>query len=414
MRREPGVGAQSPHVGGGHRHDVVAATTSAAVAMKGHGLSSLPPSVGWKPVPVPAGRTADAPCAAFSRGGEAKCPRILRSPARLDIVPQEPPEFERDVDEDFPSERPTLIEDVSSFTPGRTAKVVPRTRPLLTVLTGPEKGAVFSFTTVEATIGRSEDAEISIPDLGLSRIHAKISRKPGGYYLEDVGSTNGTFVDDVRIDGEVRLHVGSRFRLGQRTVLSLTLHDELEVDAALSMRQAAMRDRLTGIYNRGVFDDRLEAEIAFSARHGSPLSLLLFDVDHFKRFNDTFGHQAGDAVLIAVAEQVQKTVRTEDVLARYGGEEFAVIARDTPSDRALILGERIRRAIERAAVEHEGKILAVTASIGVATLSKQTPYDQEGLVSAADRSLYDAKQAGRNRVRHVDIAPSVTLRGPTR
>src|SRR5688572_14804722 len=296
----------------------------------------------------------------------------------------------------------------------RAGKLVPRTRPLLTVLTGPEKGAVFSFTTIEATIGRSEDAEISIPDMGLSRIHARISRKAGGYYLEDAGSTNGTFLDEVRIDGVVRLNIGARFRLGQRTVLSLTLHDELEVDAALSMRQAAMRDRLTGVYNRGVFDDRLAAEVAFSARHGAPLSLLLFDVDHFKRFNDQHGHQAGDAVLIAVSEQVQKTVRTEDILARYGGEEFAVIARDTPPDRALILGERIRRAIERAQVEYEGATLQVTASIGAATLSKATPYDLEQLVAAADRALYDAKGAGRNRVRHADTSGFETLQDSER
>jgi len=297
-----------------------------------------------------------------------------------------------------------MIEEFDALAPSRSAKVVPRTRPLLTVLTGPEKGAVFSFSTVEATIGRSEDAEISIPDMGLSRIHARVSRKSGGYYLEDAGSTNGTFVDDIRIDGEVRLPVGARFRLGQRTVLSLTLHDELEVDAALSMRHAAMRDRLTGVYNRGVFDDRLAAEVAFSARHGAPLSLLLFDVDHFKRFNDEHGHQAGDAVLVAVSDAVQKTVRTEDILARYGGEEFAVIARDTPPDRALILGERIRRAIERTVVAFEQASLAVTASIGCATLSHATPYDRESLVAAADRSLYQAKEDGRNRVRHADLA----------
>lgn len=329
-------------------------------------------------------------------------------------MPDDPPDSDRDVEDDFPSERPTIIEEMDVMALSRTAKVVPRTRPLLTVLTGPEKGAVFSFTTLEATIGRSEDAEISIPDMGLSRIHARILRKSGGYYLEDAGSTNGTFVDDGRIDGQVRLHVGARFRLGQRTVLSLTLHDELEVDAALSMRQAAMRDRLTGVYNRGVFDDRLAAELAFSARHGAPLSLLLFDVDHFKRFNDQHGHQAGDAVLISVAEQVQKTVRTEDILARYGGEEFAVIARDTPPDRALILGERVRRAIERTQVEYEGTSLTVTASIGLATLSKTTPYDLESLIAAADRALYDAKQAGRNRVRHADVAPTETLLGPMR
>jgi len=328
-------------------------------------------------------------------------------------VPEEPPDHERD-DDEFPSERPTLIEEIDVRSSSRTGKSVPRTRPLLTVLTGPEKGAVFSFTTLEATIGRAEDADISIPDMGLSRVHARISRKAGGFFLGDLGSTNGTFVDDARIDGEVRLPVGARFRLGQRTVLSLTLHDELEVDAALSMRQAAMRDRLTGIYNRGVFDDRLAAELAFSSRHGAPLTLILFDVDHFKRFNDEHGHQAGDAVLAAVAEQVQKTVRTEDLLARYGGEEFAVIARNTARDHALVLGERIRRAIERTQVEHEGASLTVTASIGMATLAKDTPYDCEGLIAAADRSLYEAKQAGRNRVRHADVVPSITLPGPTR
>jgi len=309
-------------------------------------------------------------------------------------------------DEQFPSERPTIIEEVDVAVLNRTAKVAPRTRPLITVLTGPEKGAAFSFATAEATIGRSEDAAISIPDMGLSRIHAKISRKSDGYYLEDAGSTNGTFVDEGRIEHAVRLLPGARFRLGQRTVLTMTLHDELEVEAALSMRQAAMKDRLTGVYNRGVFDDRLAAELAFSHRHGAPLSLLLFDIDHFKRFNDKHGHQAGDAVLIAVSEQVQKTVRTEDILARYGGEEFAVIARDTPADRALILGERIRRAIERSEVLHEGMKLAVTASIGAATLDRETQYDLEGFVAAADRSLYDAKAAGRNCVRHAD--PSVS------
>lgn len=322
-----------------------------------------------------------------------------------------PDEFSLNPDEDqFPSERPTIIEEVDVLALSRATKVVPRTRPLLTVLTGPEKGAVFSFTTVEATIGRSEDAEISIPDMGLSRIHARISRKPGGYFLEDAGSTNGTFVNETRIEGAVRLSPGERFRLGQRTVLSMTLHDELEVDAALSMRQAAMRDRLTGVYNRGVFDDRLAAEIAFSQRHGAPLSLLIFDVDHFKRFNDQHGHQAGDSVLIAVSEQVQKTVRIEDVLARYGGEEFAVIARDTAPDRAMILGERVRRAIERTQVDHEGARLTVTASIGVATFSKESVYDFEALVAAADRSLYEAKAAGRNCVRHADpwLLPSAT------
>lgn len=318
------------------------------------------------------------------------------------MTSQRPPSQPGD-DEDFPSERPTLVEEMDTLAAKRAAQAPIRTRPLLTVLTGPEKGAVFSFAGAEATIGRSEDADISIPDMGLSRIHARLRRAAGTFYLEDAGSTNGTFVDNVRIEAAVRLQPGARFRLGRRTVLSMTLHDELEVEAALAMREAALRDRLTGAYNRGVFDDRLAGEYAFAKRHDVPLSLLLFDVDHFKRFNDQHGHQAGDAVLIAVSEEVQKTVRVEDVLARYGGEEFAVIARDTAHDKASILGERVRRAIERTEVEHEGTILRVTASIGVATWTPQSGLDAGGLVTAADRALYAAKASGRNCVQHAEL-----------
>jgi two-component system, cell cycle response regulator len=305
----------------------------------------------------------------------------------------------------FPSERPTLIEEVDILA-GPKSTVARRTQPLLTVLTGPEKGAVFTTAAASATIGRSDDADISIPDLGLSRVHARLLRREAGYFIEDAGSTNGTFVDELRIKVPVLVAPGARFRLGQRTVISLTLHDQLEVDAALSMREAALRDRLTGVYNRGVFDDRLAAEFAFAERHGEPLSVLLFDIDHFKTFNDTYGHQTGDAVLIAVAEQVTKTVRTEDVVARYGGEEFAVVARSTPASQALILAERIRKAIARAEVRFGEEILSVTASIGVCTLHPDgLQLDVESLVAEADRALYAAKAAGRNCSFHAADVP---------
>lgn len=300
----------------------------------------------------------------------------------------------------FPSERPTLIEETEPAADTRSP-AGRRTQPLLTVLTGPEKGAVFTSEADSVTIGRSDDADISIPDLGLSRIHARLFRGHAGFFIEDAGSTNGTFVDELRVKTPVLLAPGARFRLGQRTVVSLSLHDQLEVDAALSIRRAALRDRLTGLYNRGVFDDRLAAEFAFSERHGEPLSVLLFDIDHFKVFNDTYGHQTGDAVLVSVAEQVLRTVRTEDVVARYGGEEFAVIARSTPASQAIVLAERIRKAISRASIERDGEALVVTASIGVCTLHPDgLQMDVESLVAEADRALYAAKAAGRNCVVH--------------
>lgn len=307
--------------------------------------------------------------------------------------------------EPFPSERPTLV-DEADFMPGTRPRAAHRTQPLLTVLTGPEKGAVYTTKATSATIGRSDDADITIPDLGLSRIHAKLLLEAGQYYVEDMGSTNGTYVEEERVLGRLPVHPGGRFRLGQRTVITLTLHDHLEVEAALSMREAALRDRLTGVYNRGVFDDRLAAELAFAQRHREPLSVLLFDIDHFKSFNDTYGHQTGDAVLVAVAAQVTKTVRTEDVVARYGGEEFAVIARSTPTAQAIILAERIRRAIEGCEVRREGHSLHVTASIGVSTLTPDGPaLDAERLVAEADRALYAAKEAGRNQSLHASAVP---------
>jgi two-component system cell cycle response regulator len=317
----------------------------------------------------------------------------------------EPDDYDED---DFEEERITLIEDPNrlSFPGGPHSTPTPRNRALLTVLTGPERGAVFKLPAGECTIGRSNESTVTIVDQGLSRIHARIKNVGGAFMLTDGGSTNGTFVNEVRIGAPTRIEAGMRFRLGHRTVVAVSLHDELEESAALSVHEAALRDRLTGVYNRGVFDDRLTSEIAFSKRHKTPLSVVLFDIDHFKSFNDTHGHLTGDAVLVAVGKQVQETVRTEDIVARYGGEEFVVIARDTPSDRALILGERIRAAVERCEVEANDTTLRVTISVGIATLSEENlDVDSQGLVGAADRALYVAKESGRNCVRHAADLP---------
>lgn len=313
------------------------------------------------------------------------------------------PEFPPDPDDpEFASERPTMVEPIEPSLIPRDGRM-PKNRALLTVLTGPEKGAVYRVPSGSGpvTLGRSDEATIRIPDQGLSRVHARLERVGQDFLLADAGSTNGTFVDEVPVRAPVRIGAGARIRLGSRTLLSLTLHDALEEEAALSVHEAALRDRLTGVYNRGVFDDRLAAEVAFARRHGTTLSLLLFDIDHFKSFNDEHGHQAGDAVLVAVGGQVQKTVRTEDVVARYGGEEFAVIARSTPEDKALLLAERIRAAVAAAHVPAGSATLSVTASVGIATLSPESsPLDGAALVAAADRALYAAKEQGRNRVVH--------------
>lgn len=310
-------------------------------------------------------------------------------------------------DEEFESERPTFVDGFDRLSlPSPPVKSTEKNRPLLTILSGPERGQVFKLPMGEATIGRSNEADITIVDQSLSRIHARIRPSGEGFMLIDGGSTNGTFVEEVRLSAPKRIEAGTRFRLGKRTIVTVNLHDELEESAALSVHGAALHDRLTGVYNRGVFDDRLASEMAFAKRHKSPLSIVLFDIDFFKKFNDEYGHLTGDAVLVAVGEKIAKTVRTEDILARYGGEEFAVIARETPTEKAKVLGERIRRAVERCKVEAEGEVLGVTASVGIATLTiDNTDWNEESLIAEADRALYAAKEAGRNCVRHASLLP---------
>ena len=164
----------------------------------------------------------------------------------------------------------------------------------------------------------------------------------------------------------------------------------------------ATLDGLTGIKNHRAFQERLEEETSRAGRYGSPLSLLMLDVDHFKQYNDAFGHPAGDEVLKEVAGLMRECSRDTDVVARYGGEEFAVILPQTDPQGAAVIAERIRQAIEKA--PWAGR--AVTASLGVATLDPAWTGGE--LIAAADRALYQSKTSGRNRV-SVFRLPCATL-----
>jgi diguanylate cyclase (GGDEF)-like protein len=170
------------------------------------------------------------------------------------------------------------------------------------------------------------------------------------------------------------------------------------------MFDAALRDGLTGAFNKRYFSERLETEFSFHLRHQTPLSLLMLDLDNFKRLNDTWGHLAGDHVLRTVVTQVTSTIRAEDVLCRYGGEEFAVICREIPMPSAQAMAERVRRSVAFHTFEWEGKRLPVTCSIGVAGVPFPGLEDAIAMVEAADRALYRSKHEGRNRV-------SIHLRG---
>lgn len=166
-------------------------------------------------------------------------------------------------------------------------------------------------------------------------------------------------------------------------------------EANVRLDALATMDGLTGVKNRRAFGEKLTDEIARSVRYKTPLSLLLLDVDKFKQYNDTFGHQAGDGVLQAVARLLREQARTTDFVARYGGEEFTLILPNTDAEGALVMAERLRVAIESAPWQER----AVTASFGAATISRETG-TETALIGAADRALYNSKENGRNRVTH--------------
>ncbi|MBL0216474.1 MAG: diguanylate cyclase [Myxococcales bacterium] len=173
-------------------------------------------------------------------------------------------------------------------------------------------------------------------------------------------------------------------------------HELAEANTRLA--QLAVTDGLTGLYNHRHFHERLTLEVERSQRSGLPLSLLMLDVDHFKQFNDTFGHPAGDEVLRQLARVLADTRRANDVVARYGGEEFAVILVDTPKFTAAKVAERVRERIYgHDFSEAAPRASKLSTSIGVATFPDDGA-DAEHLVRAADTALYAAKRAGRNRV----------------
>ncbi|MHC8357951.1 GGDEF domain-containing protein [Pseudomonas sp. LB3P81] len=167
--------------------------------------------------------------------------------------------------------------------------------------------------------------------------------------------------------------------------------------ANAQLQKLSSTDRLTGLYNRGHWEESLKGAYARHQRYGNATSLVMFDIDHFKRVNDTYGHQAGDKVIEQVARLVREHVRDTDVAGRYGGEEFGVVLSDTDKTSAAVFAERLRKAVEGLEVLHNGQSIRFTISLGVADLS-QPSTNYADLIAWADQALYASKKAGRNRV----------------
>ncbi len=247
-------------------------------------------------------------------------------------------------------------------------------------------------------VGRTADAEIGFPEVpSISRRHARVSYLAEGVCLEDLGSRNGTFLNNHLVQGREALQSGDRFQIGA-VVFKFLLEEDAEHAYHEAIHQMVICDGLTDLFNRRKFQEEFDREFVRARRYGRPLSLILFDVDHFKRINDTVGHLAGDAVLKGIARIVKELTRREQVVARIGGEEFAVLCPETPVGGAEALAEKLRAAFETEIIEIPGHTsLSVTCSFGVADVKPRMD-TSSALFTTADRALYQAKSAGRNRV----------------
>jgi diguanylate cyclase (GGDEF)-like protein len=275
-----------------------------------------------------------------------------------------------------------------------------RSRAVLTTATGNQTGRVYAIPPNEiVTMGRGDNCTLRFDEASISGMHARIVLIGTDYMFADNKSTNGSYINEARVESPTKLADGDRIRLGPQCSLRFSLVDEDEEQALKKMYEAALYDGLTKVFNRKHLEERLDAEIAFALRHNTELSVIMVDVDYFKKVNDTYGHLAGDAVLRSTAQILAHGLRTEDLLARYGGEEFVIVARGIPVAQACMVADRLRAAIESSIFPFEQHQLRVTASGGVASLRDCGPrLDKPSLLGFADQRLYQAKLAGRNRI----------------
>ncbi|MBX9579324.1 MAG: GGDEF domain-containing protein [Gemmataceae bacterium] len=283
-------------------------------------------------------------------------------------------------------------------TPKRVYSAVTRDACLVHIYpTGPAMGHRYALGDRHLLVGRGDDCDLRIPDHSVSRRHAKIEPSPQGYAVADLGSTNGTFVNDQPLDGPQVLQDGDYLRVGNCIYRYLT-GGNVEAEYHEEIYRLTIQDGLTQAHNARALGEFLDREVTRSQRHGRPLSVLMFDIDHFKAINDTHGHLCGDFVLRELAGCVRETVRKEDLFARSGGEEFVLVLVEAGADEARQAAERVRELVEAHPFRFEATPIRLTVSVGVATTTGDHRITPTDLLREADENMLQAKREGRNRV----------------
>jgi len=289
------------------------------------------------------------------------------------------------------AENETVVTTISKI----SDRVVTRNAALV-VIYGADLGRKYDLDRATTIIGRSSKSDLQIDQDSISRAHAKIVLDGAAATISDMGSTNGTAVNDETIGGPTPLRNGDFIKLG-RTIFKYIAGGNIESQYHEEIYRLTTVDGLTQIFNKRYFLEILEREVSRCHRYRRPLALAMIDIDHFKKVNDTHGHLAGDHVLKMLAAAVKSRIRRDDVFARYGGEEFALILPEVDIPGARTMAEKVRAVVEAQQIVFDGQIIPVTISIGVAACGGE-PDAMQALIKASDDKLYEAKQGGRNKV----------------
>jgi diguanylate cyclase (GGDEF)-like protein len=266
---------------------------------------------------------------------------------------------------------------------------------LVSIYGGGDLGKRYELTTEITSIGRSAGCTIVANDESVSRKHCVIETLANGKLIaHDLESTNGTYINNSPINGKKVLTDGDRLKVG-KVIYKFLSNDNIEKAHYEVIYNLTTVDGLTQVFNKRYYMEAIEREMSRARRYTRSLSLIMFDLDHFKQVNDKYGHLAGDMVLSELAKIVKETIRREDIFARYGGEEFSIILPEISLENALFFADKIREVVEQKEFTFDNYNIPVTISIGVAAYDTSMS-TIEHFIKKADDCLYSAKNGGRN------------------
>jgi diguanylate cyclase (GGDEF)-like protein len=260
---------------------------------------------------------------------------------------------------------------------------------------GRNLGKKYDLYDPVVTIGRDPRNTIVLDSDSVSRRHAMVELCDSGRMLRDAGSTNGTYMNDIQVKSAI-LSNGDFIKVGD-TIFKYLSGSNIESMYHEEIYNMTIRDGLTQIPNKRFLQDHLEKEFSRAKRYGRQLAVLIFDIDHFKKVNDTFGHLSGDHVLKEMATILMRRVRKEEMFARYGGEEFVLVLPESPREDGIRFAEILRTIVAEHEFEFDGHPIRITISVGVAVITEDMETVSD-LLKVADDNLYKAKNGGRNRV----------------